>query len=390
VRVAVVGNGRSVHVAARSAAVAAGGAAVRLVTLGPVVEAPGVEVRTRPIPSTIPAAVGAARGFLHDVRSFAPDLLHLHYAGGKLGTMALLSGVRPLVVTVMGGDVLPEQHRGGLSSLERRATRRILETADLLLVKSDGLRKAVQAMARVRGRIETVRWGVDPEVFRRDEAAAGALRARLGLTSADRVILSPRILAPLYNVDLVVEAMAAVLPHVPSAVLVITEYGADEAYRRRLADRAARLGLESRVRFAGSIVHREMPALLSLAEAVVSVPSSDGLPQSLFEAMACGTPAVLGRLAIYEEVVRDGETAVLTDIEPAAIAGTLVRLLTDAARHDAIARAAREQVGRVARLPAEAARVLGLYAETLAVPRPRARGPLRDGRALDALSLLVR
>jgi glycosyltransferase involved in cell wall biosynthesis len=349
-----------------------------------------VDVRTRPIPSTILAAIGAARGFLHDVRSFGPDLLHLHYAGGKLGTMALLSGVRPLVVTVMGGDVLPEQHPGGLSALERRATRRILETADLVLVKSDALRKAVEAMARVRGRVETVRWGVDPDVFHRDAAAAATLRGRLGLAATDRVILSPRLLAPLYNIDRVVEAMPAVLAQVPSAVLVVTEYGADEAYRRRIAERVAGLGLASRVRFAGSVVHREMPGLLSLAEAVVMVPSSDGLPQSLFEAMACGTPAVLGRLAIYQEVVRDGQTAVLVDLDPAAIAGALVGLLTDATRHDAIARAAREHVTRVARLPAEAARVIALYAEILAAPRPRARGAPWDGRALDALSLLLR
>src|SRR5262249_45951725 len=107
-----------------------------------------------------------------------------------LGTMALVSGVRPLVVTVMGGDVLPAQHPGGLSSLERRATRRVLETADLVLVKSDALARAVRARAPVRGRVETVRWGIDPAVFRPDPAGAAALRARLGLDAGDRVILS--------------------------------------------------------------------------------------------------------------------------------------------------------------------------------------------------------
>jgi len=389
VRVAVVGNGRSVHVAARSAAVAAQGVEARLVTLGPVV-APGVDVRTREIPKSIPAAVAAARSFLDDLRSFAPDLLHLHYAGGKLGTMALVSGIRPLVVTVMGGDVLPEQHPGGLSTLERRNTRRILETADLVLVKSDRLRPAIEAMARVHGRIETVRWGIDPGVFHRDEGAAAALRARLGLVTDDRVVVSPRLLAPLYNVDLIVEAMPAVLAAAPSAVLLVTEYGADSAYRERIVARAASLGIASRVRLAGSIPHRDMPALYSLADVVVSIPKSDGLPQSLFEAMACGTPVVLGRLAAYDEVVREGESALLADFTPAAIAQPVIRLLADATLHARIGNAGRDTVAAVASLPFEAKRVVALYRELVASPRPARRHALRDGRALDALSLLLR
>jgi hypothetical protein len=83
VKILMVGNGRSVHVTARSAAMAARGHHVRLVTLGPVLAAPRVEVRTRPIPSGLLAAMWAARGFLSDVRSFVPDVLHLHYAGAS-------------------------------------------------------------------------------------------------------------------------------------------------------------------------------------------------------------------------------------------------------------------------------------------------------------------
>jgi len=60
-----------------------------------------------------------------------------------------------------------------------------------------------------------VRWGVDAEVFRRDEQAAAALRARLGLAGADRVILSPRILQPLYNVHLLLDALPGILAEVP-------------------------------------------------------------------------------------------------------------------------------------------------------------------------------
>ena len=386
-RIAVVGSGRSVHALARSAAVAERGHEVRFVTAGDVLPVEGIEVRTRPLPAHPLAAAWAGRSFLGDLRSFRPDLLHLHYAGSKLGTMAALSGIRPLVVTVMGGDVLPEQHAGGLPALERRATRRILEQADLLLVKSDALRPALDAWGGFSAKAEVVRWGVDPARFRRDPAAAQAMRARLGLSPRDRVILSPRALAPLYNVHLLVEAMPEVRVAVPEALLLLTEYNARNDYREALRRRVAALGLGDRVRFAGSVAAADMPALYSLAEVVVSVPGSDGLPQSLFEAMACGTPVVLGRLPAYAEVVGDGESALLAEIAPGAVAAALVRLLRDDALRARLAARALERVREVAFLPREVDRVDRLYRDLAArAPRPSRR----QGRLLDALGLLLR
>lgn len=105
-----------------------------------------------------------------------------------------------------------------------------------------------------------------------------------------------------------------------------------------------------------------------------SVPSSDGLPQSLFEAMACGTPVVLGRLPAYAEVVRDGETAVLVDLVPAAVASALVRLLRDEARRARLAGSALERVREVAFLPREVDRVDRLYRDLVVRASRSSRG----------------
>ncbi len=383
----MVGNGRTVHALVRGAALAARGHAVRLVTLGPVLDAPGIEVCTRPIPTSLPSAVRAARGFFRDLRAFAPDLLHVHYAGGKLGTLATLSSVRPLVVTVMGGDVQPEQHAGGLPPLEARATRRLLEEADLILAKSDALRREIAAHGRFEHKLHTVRWGVDPARVHRVPQAAHALRDELRLAPTDRVVLSPRILRPLYNVHLLIEALPALLARVPQALLALTEHRADESYRAQLVARAEALGVSARVRFIGALGHADMPALYSLADVMVSVPFSDGLPQSLFEAMACETPSVIGRLAAYAEVVDDGEHVLLADLDAPAIAAALARVLTDAALARRLTGAALTRVREVASLPREAARVEALYAELL--QRPRRAAP-RLRRLLDGATLFVR
>lgn len=386
-RIAVVGNGRTVHALVRAGALARRGHAVRLVTAGPVLDAPGLEVRTRPLPSNPLAAVLSARGFLRDIRSFRPDLLHVHYAGNKLGTMALVSGVRPLVVTVMGGDVQPEQHLGGLGALELRNTRRLLEEADLVLSKSDALRAEIARFGRFDDKIETVRWGVDPELFRPRPDAVDGLRRTLGLAPSDRVVFSPRLLRPLYNVHLLVEAMPRVLAAVPGAVLLLSQHRADEAYERTLRARVEALGLAARVRFVPRIEHRDMPAWYTMADVSVNLPFSDGLPQSMFEAMACGTASLLGRLPYYAEVATDGTHVLLADLTAEAVGSALVRLLTDDALRRSLADAGRRRVLEVACLPREAERVEGFYERLLAQPRRRTR---RTARAVDAASLLFR
>ena len=385
----MVGNGATVHALVRGAALAARGHAVRLVTLGEVLPVPpGLEVRTQPLPRGLPAALRAARRFLRDVGEFRPDLLHVHYAGGRLGTMAALSGVRPMVVTVMGGDVQPEQHLGGYPWLERRATRRLLRQADLLLSKSEALRGEIARYGDFADRTEVVRWGIDVRRFERDPRAGRELRARLGLPAGARVVLSPRLLRPLYNVHLLVEALPALRAGVAGALLLLAGHRADEEYRARLERRVAELGLEEQVRFLGRVEYPDMPALYSASDAVVSIPFSDGLPQTLFEALASRTPVVIGRLPAYEEVVQDGREALSAELEPAALAAALARLLLEPELAARLTRAGLARVREVASLEREAERVEGFYRRLLERPRPRPdRLPLR---LLDAATLLFR
>lgn len=381
-RVAVIGNGQSVHVVGRSAALAARGLKLRLVTLGPVLPVPGVEVCTRPIPRHPLAAIRAFSTFMRDVRSFRPELLHLHYAGGRLGSLALLTGFRPLVVNVMGGDVLPEQHEGGLSSRARRTTARLLKRADALLVKSEALLQAVSALTEVGTKSHVVRWGVDPQDFFQDPEGAATWRRRLQLESDAIAILSPRLLRPLYNIHLIVDAFVEVAASFPQAVLLIAEYGADPGYRREIEARVERQGLRTRVRMIGEVAHADMRGLYSAVRAVVMAPSSDGLPQSLFEALSCGTPVVLGRLPGYAEVVEDGRSALFVELSAPSIAAGLRRVLADPTLAESLAREGLAAVSRKASLPEDVDRVLKIFESVRARPRDAApqdpMGALQD------------
>ena len=203
-----------------------------------------------------------------------------------------------------------------------------------------------------------------------------ALRAELGIPGDAKVILSPKILSPFYNVDIIVEAMAKIVEQEPKARLVVTEYGATPDYRAKLDAQIATLGLQQNVHLRRKIAHERMPAFYSMADVSVGIPKSDGLPQTLLEAMACGVPNVVGRLHRYGEIVQDGESAVFADITPEGVADAVLRLLRNPELSRRVAEQGRKIVIEQANFPRDVAKVENAYYELtnrrnlVRLPRP--------------------
>jgi glycosyltransferase involved in cell wall biosynthesis len=313
------------------------------------------------------------------IRRCRPDVVHVHFAHSPLAWMATVADRHPLVVSVMGGDVLFDE-QGSPTPTGRRLTLRLLKSADLITSKSEFLIGVLQRLSGFGAKAVKVVWGVDLKQFRRVDA--GRLRAALGLGHEDRVILSPRILQRFYNIHVIVEAMPRIVAAIPRARLLITEYEADVGYRDEIFRRVQALGLEEHVRFVGSVAHHEMPQHYSLADVTVAVPPSDGLPQTLLEGMACGAPSILSRLPHYEELVTHGESAFFVDMSPESIADGVIRVLEDPSLRDRIARAGREIVATSADFDRDVDRVEEKYYELLATARRNRLGYLGRARII--------
>jgi glycosyltransferase involved in cell wall biosynthesis len=171
--------------------------------------------------------------------------------------------------------------------------------------------------------------------------------------------------------------MPTVVRDVPDAVLLVTEYAADPEYRQQIAHRIKELGLEKHVQFCGHVAHADMPEYYSLAEITVAVPSSDGLPQTLLEGMACETPSVLARLPRYEEIVEDRVSAYFVDDHPEAIAAGIIELFNAPQLRATIARNAIAIVRERASLDEQAARVERKFRELAATVPRRTCSPAR-------------
>jgi glycosyltransferase involved in cell wall biosynthesis len=324
------------------------------------------------LPSPLRGAVYyglTALTFLRAARGCRPDVFQVHSAHQHHAWLAGLLGFRPLVVTVMGSDVAPFEQHDEPTTPGEWLTLRLLRQADYVTPPSDFLTEALERLGGFHGRLERIVWGVSLERFRRRDASA--LRAALGLRPEAEVVLGTKILRPFYRVHLVVEAMATVVRLHPDAVLVLTEYGADPAYRDQITRRAAELGLGEHVKLAGVVADEDMPAYYSLAAVSVAIPPRDGMPLALLESLACETPHVLSRLPRYEEIVRHEESAYFVDPDPDSIAAGILRLLEDDALRSRIAARGRRIVEERANLDEEAGRVERRFEELVSTTPPR-------------------
>jgi glycosyltransferase involved in cell wall biosynthesis/peptidoglycan/xylan/chitin deacetylase (PgdA/CDA1 family) len=168
----------------------------------------------------------------------------------------------------------------------------------------------------------------------------------------------------------------------PALERMAVEVVGDGPLREELGALAAKLGLDSRVRFHGNLTEPEVAKKLAEADVFV-LPSiversgdTEGIPVALMEAMAAGVPVIASRLTGIPELVRDGETGLL--VEPGDVdelAGKLAQVLAapDAARGRAIA--GRQLVEDQFELHSSARRLVGLFGGRPA-ERPRRRPAL--------------
>jgi glycosyltransferase involved in cell wall biosynthesis len=79
----------------------------------------------------------------------------------------------------------------------------------------------------------------------------------------------------------------------------------------------------------GNVSPERMPDVYRAADVVLSVPSSDSSPRSVWEALACGCPVVVSDLPWARDELKDGRHALLTPLDAAAVADAIERVLGD-------------------------------------------------------------
>ncbi|MGW2421640.1 glycosyltransferase family 4 protein [Streptomyces sp. NPDC001709] len=253
-------------------------------------------------------------------------------AAAPLGLMAPAlrrAGAERLVATTHG-------HEAGWAQLPaaRQLLRRIGESTDTITYLGEYTRSriATALTPAAASRMVQLPPGVDEKTFH-PGSGGDEVRARLGLTDRPVVVCVSR-LVPRKGQDTLIQAMPRILAAEPDTVLLIVGGGPYEQDLRRLAHER---GVDSSVRFTGSVPWSDLPAHYGAGD-VFAMPCRtrrggldvEGLGIVYLEASATGLPVVAGDSGGAPDAVLDGETGwVVRGGDPAAAADRIIPLLQD-------------------------------------------------------------
>jgi glycosyltransferase involved in cell wall biosynthesis len=235
-----------------------------------------------------------------------PDVIHVQWAtyGPKVRKVRDI----PIGVTAWGSDIYM------FSSYDKTiqaSTKEALSNADFITCDSQDLKKRIlEIIGKGDDKVIVIQWGVDTKVFR-PLPVNDLVRSRFGLPMGNSVILSMRNINPIYNPETIIEAFGILVRRIDNVVLVQKYYKSTNKRLKELQELVEKKGLTKKVFWIGELEYEDLPWLYNTANVVVSVPSSDGTPMTLLEAMACGVTPIVSELPSVLEWVKHDENAIV-------------------------------------------------------------------------------
>ena len=247
-----------------------------------------------------------------------------------------------------------------VEALAVRLSTRFAARADAVIAPSAVIRDELLARG-VRRPIAVVPTGVDLDRFR--PADPRAARAGLRLPAGASLVLYVGRLDREKSVGRILVAFERVASTVSAAHLVLVGHGTEA---ERLKHLAGTLAARDRVHFLGVRDHAQLPQYYAAADVFLFASETETQGLVLAEAAASGLPAVAVSAPGCDEVVRDGETGVLTKSDPMALGDAVIGLLLDPERRAALGARARQVAERHFDVRLMRDRTLAVYAEAAA------------------------
>ncbi|WP_052497438.1 glycosyltransferase [Lysobacter sp. A03] len=245
------------------------------------------------------------------LRAFRPDLV-LAYWVYPDGYAALRASRRlgvPCIVGARGSDI---HVRSGINA---HLTRKVLAGADQVLTVSEAMRAAaIETFGAHPAKVRTIVNGIDTAVFHPRER--GAMRAQLGVDPDVRLVVYVGRFVESKGLFELLQAFAAIAGRDPRARLALV---GDGVMRRQLPELLRAHGIEARVYLPGGMEPTGVAEWIGASD-VLTLPSwSEGYPNVVVEAIACGCPAVVSDVGGAGEIVRESNGLLVPPRNPAAL-----------------------------------------------------------------------
>lgn len=229
-------------------------------------------------------------------RRLRPEIVHAQYVT-SYGFLAAAAGLRPLVITAWGTDVLISPKE---SMLLRALASFAVRRADAVTTVAQHMNAAVAALGVPIDAVSAVPFGVDTRHFIPppvDRPEAPPLR-----------LICTRNFGPIYSVHTLVDALRLVRDR---GLALRVDLIGEGPLRSDLQSQVTQCGLDAVVTFHGHVNHATLARLLANAHLFVTPALSDGNNVSLNEAMACSSFPIATDIPANAQWIEQGVNGLL-------------------------------------------------------------------------------
>jgi glycosyltransferase involved in cell wall biosynthesis len=264
--------------------------------------------------------------FLSIVREHPGCVLALmmgyHYGGGPVALAGILGRAGAIVRADLQPPLPPVPNWDRIS-----VGAKDLLVSHLIVGAHDNVEANVRLLGRARNKHRVVHTGIDLAKYRPGEGRAD-LRTEFGYSGDTKVVgMISRLGQDWWRkgVSEFLEMAVQVSTAVPNTAFLIV---GDGLHRAELEQRAATLGLGTRITFAGW--RGDIPALLAGMDVFVMPSLYEGGPTIVLEAMAMARPVVATSVGMVPEVMQDDRSGlIVAPGDSRALAHAVNRLLAD-------------------------------------------------------------
>ncbi|NMP32960.1 glycosyltransferase family 4 protein [Thalassotalea sp. M1531] len=245
-----------------------------------------------------------------EINRLLPDVINVHYASGY-GTLALLSNIKPYILSVWGSDVYEFPFQ---SKLKYWLIRKSLNNAKRIASTSHAMAKQTRTLIGDRKLpIAITPFGVDLSRFNAKTEPFNSEFITVGVVKR---------LEYKYGIDLLIDAFAALKSHYRdidrsfAAKLKLMIVG-DGSLENELIVQCDKLNIYEDVEFVGAVNNNQVPDYIDQIDLFVVPSRIESFGVAAIEALACERPCIVANTGGLPEVVINKNTGLVCDYESA-------------------------------------------------------------------------
>ena len=189
-------------------------------------------------------------------------------------------------------------------------TKKVIAEADQLLSVSSTLKIATNCIANPKKEIRVIYNGCDLSFFKRNKENRLKIRNKFGISERGKILIFVGRITEYKGIFELMTAFIKLNLKYPDMHLFIVGEGSGHVVIENMIhfDNS-----NKNIHILGKLPYSEIPKFLSAADIFILPSYSEGLPNVVLEAMACGLPVIATKVGGIPEAVEDGKSGILVD-----------------------------------------------------------------------------